>query len=211
MNFTKSLYFLSTLLGFSLSAFSGEDSGGGAYHKQALRAFESMSPNEAWQSNRFNKKTSNIRIPGTSSFFKPTSLCISGNSISTKSPVAGVCTEWSYRNSEGERKTTTISATARRFEGECISRGASKVLSHPIHYSVEVKTWGARDESGKIRVYRNRQEARENGTPVVVSTRTVDRRLPSTFTTDFYRATAQNKFHRSKYLGNHRYRLNSCR
>lgn len=179
------------------------------YQDAAERAFDSMTATQAWSSNKFKKQVPNIAMPGSSSFIKATGLCISGSDMMTKGAVSGACTSWTYRNNDGDRKTTTNAALASRKDAKCVAR-SSRVLSHPINYTAEVKVWGVKDEDGKVKTYTSYSRATEKGAPFVVSTKSVAKRIPTTFTVKFYRATAQNRFDRSKLVGSHRFSIGSC-
>lgn len=201
---------MSTLLLFSVTAFSGEDSGGGAYQRRAQENFDKLNSVQAWSSKKFDKQVENIALPGASTYVKATGLCLAGDSLQTKHKIPRACVTWSYRDSDGNRRTTTNAAEANRKDGRCIANGASRIITSPINYSVEVNVWGARDDDGKVRVYKSRSAAADKGTPILVDTRTVSKRLPTTFKVKYYRDTASGRFQQEKFVGSHRYGVNNC-
>lgn len=179
------------------------------YQSRAEAAFKGMTATQAWSSN-FDKQIDNIGFPGTSTYVKATGVCVAGDSLQTLHKIPNACTTWSYRNNEGDKKTTTSAATASRNDGRCVAYGASRILTAPINFTVEVKVWGSR-EDGKVKVYRNRSEAKDaKGTLVLVDTKTVSRRLPTTFNVNFFRSVSGSKFDSDEFVGSHKYSLSSC-
>lgn len=196
----------------AVSAFAvGEDSGGGAKYQQAAkRLFNQLSPQDAWGARQFNKKIGNVYLPGTSTYVKPTGLCISGSIIKSKGRIQGACMEWEYISADGERKRTMKHHLAIRKDAKCIRR-ATREFEHPINYTVEQNIYGVKDREGKVRTYTSYSKATEKGSPFVHSTKTVSRSMPQSFKADFFRATAQKRFERDKYLGAHKYRIGNCK
>jgi len=198
----KLIFLIATVFAFSASASDVQD---------ARRAFNRMSATEAFSSDMFDKTVFNINIPTTSTWVKGTSLCVENGMIRTIAypSYTQVCVKWSWRNSEGERRTTTDAATARRVDADCMTHGNGALLAHPINYTSEVTIWGARSEGqmiteigGQTRVYRNYHEANEAGTPVDLGTQVVNRRVSTTYTVNFE--------YKDRNIGSHRYSVGQC-
>lgn len=92
-HFFKTIIGLALLLALTPNNFSfaaGEFSGG-----SIIKLFESMSPEEAYESSKFRKRVWNKHMPGTSTWYKPsTSLCIEGDTLQTVQPRIARCDEW---------------------------------------------------------------------------------------------------------------------
>ena len=130
----------------SISFAAGEFSGGSIY-----KLFESMTADEAFDSNKFRKRVWNRHMPGTSTWYKPSnSLCVDGDKIATVQPRLH-CQEWAVEldnNKYGRDYEffTNLSQAKRKAEGSngrgqpiCIY-GQYKHASTPLNSSNSIYT-----------------------------------------------------------------------
>ncbi len=186
--------------------------------RDAQNAFNKMGALEAYNSSMFSKTVDNIYIPGTSTWVDGNSLCKKSGMIMTKTPAyRQVCVAWNYRNSEGDRKSTTSLRVALKNNATCTQKVNGPMLAHPINYTAEVTIWGARKSGelktvagGKAKVYRSYQEAKEAGSPVALGTKTVSKSVATTYNVNFFRKTAHDRFDNSKKVGSHRFGVATC-
>ena len=207
---------ISTLLILSLTSAFASDKRDKV--REARRQFERMSAVEAFNSNKFDKKIGTIGLPGTSSWVRGSSLCIEGNTITTKVPAyRQVCTEWTYKNSDGDRVYTTNAALARRKDARCSMKVDGAKLEAPISYDREITIWGAKKDgefkmrAGKIREYRTYASAKDDGSPVKLRTEVVRVTTPTTYDVTFYRKTfGSGRRERENLLGKHTFSVGTC-
>lgn len=182
---------------------AGEDSTGGL-----SSIFENLTATEARESDLFQKSIPSIQMPGTKSYFKATSLCISGKSLKTKKVVDQACMSWRYKKG-GEFFRTEDRVLATKLGASCSAYNTA-FLSHPIEYT-EVKTvYGVEDDEGNLisaplKVY-------DDNVNIVKQERILYRSAPKHFDISFYDRKSSNIYNQAKgLLGKHRFRLDECR
>ncbi len=222
----KLLITLLTVL-ISLNAYAKKDDD---KQNRAQRLFDSMTAEEAMASNKFTKRGWNINIPGTSTWYSPSGLCLTHDSIQTTTPRT-FCTEWTVNLDEAEfgRYTAVFSSYSRAKRKAEGSNGKGKpyctdsfekIVSAPRVSMVErCVAWGVKlEDSSKIKRFSTRSQARryaENsskarGSEFCMEEGMVKRVVPTTYKVDFYRKTAHDRYDRKKLLGRHIYPIQSC-
>ena len=199
------------------------------YQDKAEKLFDGMSASEAAASNKFSKRSWNQNMPGTSTWFSPSSLCLEGNTLNTVNPVE-VCTEWTLdlKNTSFGKKTKTFTnkSMANRAEDSSNAKGKLyctdsfyKEVSTPLNWTEEgCVLWGVKTESNSVKTFKYESQAdryaddssKAKGNPFCMEAGMVSKSVSSTYKMDFYRKTASNKYDGDKFLGTHTYSYQSC-
>ena len=177
------------------------------YQDAAQKAFDNMTAEEAFDSNKFKTRVFNIQMPGTSTWFKPsTSLCINGDSVQTTYAFK-TCTLWSAKD-DGDTKTFKSKSKAEDWGSSvtCVA-STSQIYSTPINYTVnQCVLWSAKDD-GETKVFKSKYKAEDWGSSVkCVEKAMVAKRMPTSYKMEFYR----NKVENDRYLGSHVYPIAQC-
>ena len=201
----------------SINLFADSDSA----QKLAQRRFDNMTADEAFDSNKFRTRVWNINMPGTSTWFKPsTSLCINGDTVQTVGPIK-VCTLWSAKK-DGDVKTFTSKHKAEDYGNnvKCVD-SVSKVYSTPINYSYEgCVQWAVKLKDGfpKVKYFNYKSQAMNfaedssnaQGNAFCSQEGTIHKTMATTYVMEFYRKVAGINYDDDLYLGEHTYPIASC-
>lgn len=186
MKFRQKYQFIHFLLALGLITSTSSVHGGGEGSGGALikARFEAMSPEEAFDSNTFRKRVWNIHMPGTSTWFKPsTSLCIDWETetVQTVHPVLD-CEKWAV-----ELKRPEAGERYKLFNG--LSRANDFIDS-------------SNNDKGRPQCV--------DGRTRIVTTPVTSRN--QTFTVEYYRKVhSSDRYDDDYFLGEHEYEVFDCR
>ena len=213
---------------FTATAFADRDDN--FAQMRAERLFDSMSADEAMNSNKFTKRIWNINLPGTSTWFKPTGLCLTNDKIQTTREIK-ICTEWSVdlKDREFGRDTAvfdTYGAASRKADSSnargnayCSDSFSSIISGDRTRVLQKCVLWGVKMEnSARIKEFRSRVRAEDyadnsskaRGDAFCINKGLVKSTAPTTFRVDFYRKTSGDRYADKKYLGRHVYPIQMC-
>ena len=196
------------VLGLCVSNASAWD-----YQQQAEAKFDAMSAQEAWNSD-FVKHIMNPQMPGTSTWVKPTGLCIDGNTVRTVNAI-GYCVQWTGKDKDGDVRTFDNYLQAKSIlKGNINDKCSAKdfrILSTPIQYAAEKCTlWSAKggdDDNWKVKTFSSQSAADDYGSNVTcVNVVKYTATFPTTFKVEYYRNRVEN----DRYLGSHTYGIGRC-
>lgn len=180
---------------------------------QAEAKFKAMSAQEAFASG-FKQRIMDVQMPGTSTWVKPTGLCIQGNTVRTVDPI-GYCVQWTGKNDDGKFVTVDTYWEAKNVfsahPASLCSAQVYQILSTPIRYAATKCTmWSAKggdDDNWKTKYFSSQSKADDYGSNVTcVETQNYTAKFPTSFEVKFYR----NSFENNRYLGSHTYGIGRC-
>ena len=183
------------------------------YQQEAEAKFKKMSAQEAFAAG-FKTQIMDIQMPGTSTWVKPTGLCIDGSNVRTVNPV-GYCVEWTGKNNDGEFVTVDSYLEAKNLfdsnPASLCSAQVYQILSTPIAYAAAKCTmWSAKggdEDNYKVKYFSSKSKADDYGSNVTcVETKNFTAKFPTSFEVKFYRNKVQN----DRYLGSHTYGIGRC-
>jgi hypothetical protein len=179
------------------------------YQSQAEAKFKAMTAEEAYASD-FKKEIMNIQMPGTSTWVKPTGLCMDGGTVRTVNPI-GFCVEWTGKNDDGKTVTVDNYWDAKETFGSTSDKCSAqvfKIFSTPINYPAsKCAKWSAKTSEDGVKYFTSKSKAEDYGNNVTcVETVNYTAKFPTTFAVKFYR----NSLDDSRYLGTHTYGIGRC-
>lgn len=180
-------------------------------YQEAKKLFKSMSATEALMSGEFEEQFWNKLVPGTSTWYGPTNLCINGERIETINPVT-FCTQWSLKyetktgkkavmNFEYKGQASRFAEKSKDIGKEYCSLKEKKIASGPMKYQVRgCVLWSKKNKDGDKKYY----------TKEVDGSRCAEYGMINKGVSPYFQVRFYADRDREDFLGTHRYRVPNC-